>query len=97
MDKLGGKVTLSFLLALALIVDAMSSPVLFDPCPDNGMRKPPRFGKRTVQIDPCVRGPVRRTVKQESQAPLSRPLQLAILDAIITRLKNQANAEYNET
>ena len=80
-----------FLIVLFLIVDSLANPVLFDPCPDNGMRKPPRFGKRNPEVEPCVRGPVRRNIREDKTVP--KVVRYAIIDAIIDRLKSQLNSE----
>ena len=83
-----------FLMVLFLIVDSLANPVLFDPCPDNGMRKPPRFGKRTPQVEPCVRGPDRRNAREDRTFP--KGIRYEVLAAMIDRLKSQLNSEYND-
>ena len=93
MDSNTSKLSLVCLVVLFLIIDSMANPVLFDPCPDNGMRKPPRFGKRNPEIEPCVRGPVRRAIKEDRTLPKS--IRYAIIDAMIDRLKSQVNSDYN--
>ena len=85
----------TFLIVLLLIVNSLANPVVLNPCPDNGMRKPPRFGKRDPEVEPCVRGPVRRNIRGDNTVP--KAAKYAIFDAIIDRLKSQLNSEYNET
>ncbi|CAG2175884.1 unnamed protein product [Oppiella nova] len=95
MDSNMRRVSVVCILVLFLLVDVMGSPLSLDPCPDNGMRKPPRFGKRDPNVDPCVRGPVRRNIREDKS--MVRPMRYTLMDAIIERLKSQLSADYNET
>lgn len=78
-----------------LLIESMTSQYQDPDCPDNGMRKPPRFGKRGPQTllhysgSPCVRGPSRRAIN----GPPKR-IRDPLIDAFFNRIKN--NLELNE-
>lgn len=77
------------LIFILFIMECLANP-LFDPCPNSGMRKPPRFGKRDHQIliDPCLREPERRNGRKHDNHSQKSLREYRIIDALIERMRS---------
>ncbi len=96
-ERMGrNKVPLICLITMLVVIESIRSQYQDPDCPDNGMRKPPRFGKRGSQTllhysgSPCVRGPVRRTINGPP-----KKIKYPFIDALIDRIR-ASNSDYNE-
>lgn len=93
-------VILAALLFVSIYPNGISGQEMadYDDCPDNGMRKPPRFGKRAGQTilhfsrnSPCVRKPeAMRRAAGFSQLGVGQKMSPAAFEVLMRKLREKA-------